>query len=124
MAAVQFTVGELGDINISGPNAVYGQDGLPNLVKYALGLEPKQNISTGLPVVSTTGTDWVYTYTRPANITDVTYSVEISTDLVTWTAAGVTHEFVSTSGGIDTWHGRYPLASATKIFFRLNVTQP
>ena len=58
----KFTAGELLDANISGPNAVYGQDRLPNLVKYALGLEPKQNITTGLPAVSTTATDWVYTY--------------------------------------------------------------
>ena len=114
-------LGRLSNINISGPNAVYEQDGLPNLVKYALGLEPKQNITTGLPVVSTTGSDWVYTYTRPSSVTDLTYSVEVSTDLTNWTSAGVTHEYVSTSGGIDTWRGRYPLASAANVFFRLKV---
>jgi hypothetical protein len=43
--------------------------------------------------------------------------------LVTWTNVGVTHELVSTDGTTDTWHGRYPLASASNVFFRLKVTQ-
>jgi len=119
----KFTAGERADANISGPNAVYGQDGLPNLVKYALGLEPKQNITTGLPAVSTTGSDWVYTYTRPSDRIDITYEVEVSTDLVNWTTAGVTHELVSSSFGSETWHARYPLVSAANVFFRLKVVQ-
>ncbi len=123
-ALSKFTAGELLDANISGPNAIFGQDGLPNLVKYALGLEPKQASTTGLPVVSTLGPDWVYTYTRSDNITDVTYTVEIATNLTAWTTVGVTHELVSNTGGVDTWRGRYPLGSATTIFFRLKVVQP
>jgi len=122
-AQSKFTAAELLDPNISGPNAVYGQDGLPNLVKYALGLEPKQNSTTGLPYMSTLATDWVYIYTRPSGVTDVTYDVEVSTDLVNWTTTGVTHELVSTDGTTDTWRGRYPLASAANVFFRLKVTQ-
>jgi sugar lactone lactonase YvrE len=122
--AAKFTVGELADSSRSGPNAVYGLDGLSNLVKYALGLEPKTNVYSNLPATSTTATDWVYTYARPAGIADVTYDVEVSTNLTTWTTAGVTHEFVSTSGGTDTWRARYPLASApTTAFFRLKITR-
>gem|GEM_PF-3488889 len=119
----RFTVGELADMNVSGPNAVYGVDGLPNLVKYALGLEPKQNITTELPAVSTTANDWVYTYTRPSDRPDITYEVEVSTDLNTWTTGGVMHEIVSTSGGIEVWRGRYSLSSAPNVYFRLKVTQ-
>jgi sugar lactone lactonase YvrE len=119
----KFTAGELTNPSLSGPNAIYGLDGLSNLVKYALGLEPKTDVFTALPAVTKTATDWVYTYTRPASATDVTYAVEVSTDLITWTTTGVTHEFVSTSGGIDTWRARYPLASAPNAFFRLSVTR-
>jgi hypothetical protein len=118
-----FTPTELTNSSVSGPNAVYGEDGLPNLVKYALGLNPKQNITTGLPVVSTAGGNWVYTYTRPTSITDVTYAVEVSTNLTTWTTAGVTLTNPSSSGGVDTWTATYPLASATNVFFRLKVLQ-
>jgi uncharacterized delta-60 repeat protein len=121
--AGKFTPAELLDANVSGPNAVYGLDGLPNLIKYALGLEPKTNITTGLPVVTTTASDWVYTYTRPASATDLTYSVEVSTNLTTWTSVGVTHEFVSSSGAGDTWRGRYPLASAANLYFRLKIVR-
>ncbi|MDP2138299.1 MAG: MBG domain-containing protein, partial [Candidatus Didemnitutus sp.] len=123
-AQSRFTGSELLDANRSGPNAVYGLDGLPNLVKYALGLEPKQNVTTGLPEVSVVGSDWVYTYTRPASVTDVAIAVEVSTNLSTWTSTGVTHEFVSTSGGTETWRATYPLASASNAFFRLKVTRP
>ncbi|HVT72847.1 MAG TPA: immunoglobulin domain-containing protein, partial [Lacunisphaera sp.] len=117
----KFTAGELLDSNISGPNAVYGQDGLPNILKYGLGLEPKQNITTGLPTVTTSGGNWVYTYVRPDNITDVTYQVEYSTDLTTWyTLSDVS---IGDSGGLDTRQAVYPL-SATNIYFRLRVSQP
>jgi hypothetical protein len=74
-------------------------------------------------VTSISDPDWVYTYTRPTDRTDIAYAVEVSTSLTTWTTAGVTHEFVSSSGSIDTWHARYPLASApTVVFFRLKIT--
>jgi len=123
-ASGKFTGAELADPTKSGPNAVYGLDGFPNLVKYALGLDPKQNVVAGLPTVSVQGTDWVYTYTRPSGVIDVTYAVEFSTDLASWTTTGATLEFVSTTAGIDTWRARYPLTSATNIFFHLKVTRP
>lgn len=122
--AQKFTAGELLQPAVSGATAVYGQDGLTNLVKYALGLEPTQNVTSGLPATATLGTDWTFTYTRPASVTDVTYSVEVSTNLSTWTAVGVTHALVSTNGTTETWRGSYPLGSATNVFFRLKVTQP
>jgi hypothetical protein len=94
-------------------------------VKYALGLDPKTNITSGLPTVTTDATNWIYTYTRPAGgQPDLTYTVEVSTNLTTWTSAGVTQGTPSTSGGVDTIHATYPLASAANLFFRLNVTRP
>ena len=120
----RFTAGELANPSVSGPHAVCGCDELTNLVKYALGLEPTTDATAGLPVLSTTATDWVYTYTRPGNLTDVIYAVEVSTDSVNWTMAGVTHELVSSSGGLDTWQARYALGSTTDILFRLRITRP
>ncbi len=99
-------------------------DGLPNLVEYALGLDPMAASTTGLPTVTTTGTDWVYTYTRPTATTELTYTVEISTNLVDWTLVPTVHEFVTSSGGVETWHALYPLNAAARIFFRLKVTAP
>ena len=119
-----FTITEQTDASRSGPLAVYSHDGLPNLVKYALGLDPKQNATTGLPIVTMNATEWVYTYNRPSDRTDINYIVEVSTDLVHWSTQGVIHEFVSTSNGTDIWHARYPLASNPNVFFRLRIEQP
>lgn len=120
----RFTTAELADPSRCGPNAVYGLDGLPNLLKYGLGLDPKVNVTSGLPETTVVGTEWVYTYNRPASVTDLVYTVEVSTDLTTWTTTGVTHELVSTAGGVDTWRARYLVGAAPNAFFRLKVTQP
>lgn len=118
-----FTAPELADTNVSGPSAVYGADGLSNLVKYALGLAPKTDTVAGLPQVTVANGEWVFTYTRPSAITDVTYAVETSTNLSTWSTTGVTHELVSSTGGVATWRARYPVSSASTAFFRLVVTR-
>lgn len=116
-----FTPEELADPSKSAPAAVYGHDACPNLVKYALGLEPKQD-GANLLSVSVDGADWIYAYTRPSDMPDIIYEVQISTDLTTWTTDGVTHGFVSSSGGIDSWQAHYPLSSSTNVFFRLKVS--
>ncbi|AKC82243.1 hypothetical protein IMCC26134_04675 [Verrucomicrobia bacterium IMCC26134] len=118
-----FTAAELADPGRSGPLAIYGTDNLPNLIKYALGLEPKQNCN--LPVsVTANATDWVFTYTRPSSIVDVVYKVEVSTDLATWNSANVVHELVSSANGTDTWRARLPLLSTARVFFHLVVSLP
>ena len=81
------------------------------------------NATAGTPEVTTAANDWVFTYTRPSSITDITYTVEVSIDLVTWITNGLSFDPVSTSGGIDTLTARYPRTTAPKIFFRLNVTR-
>ena len=115
----KFTAPELSDPAKSGPDAVFGIDGISNLVKYALGLDPKLDVVAGLPTVAVQSTDWVYNYARPTSVTDVIYAVEVSTNLTSWTTTGVTHELVSSADGIATWRGRYPLASAPNVFLRL-----
>lgn len=116
-----FSIAELADPQQSGPLAIRSADGLTNLVKYALGLAPKVEANVGLPVTAATATDWTYTYTRPVDRTDLTYAVEVSSDLVNWTSNGVTHELVGTDAGIATWRGRVA-RGATAQFFRLKVT--
>lgn len=117
-----FNSGELADSNISGPNAIVSGDGLTNLLKYALGLDPHVAVSSGLPEGSSTATDWVFTYTRPTSTTDLTYEVESTTDFATWST--VVPLLASTDGGTSTWSATVTKASApTKLFFRLKVTR-
>ncbi len=118
-----FTPPELADANVSGPNADPDGDGYVNLVEYALGLEPRTSNTAGLPEVTADATHWIYTYTRPEDRTDVTCSVEVSTDLGGWGAPTVDAVLVSASGGVETWQAKEPLTSAN-AFFRLKVIQP
>lgn len=117
-----FTSDELIDTAISGPNAVLSPDGLSNLMKYALGLDPKQTTITGLPELSSDGSNWIYTYTRPISRSDLTYTVQVSTNLNTWSAMGITQEKISTVAGIETWQAKFPAASTSSVFLRLVIT--
>lgn len=118
----KFTGNEAEDSVISGSNADPDGDGYVNLLEYALGLEPKAANGAGLPEVSATGGEWIYTYDRPADRSDVDYEVQVSTNLTDWSATGVTHERVAIDGETEHWRARY-LLSATNVFFRLKVTQ-
>jgi hypothetical protein len=116
-----FTADELNQPDKSGPGAVYANDGWTNLLKYALGLEPKQPVTTGLPVVGTTATEWYFDYTRPADRADLAYAVEVSTNLVNWSSSGVSHSRTAT-GATETWRATVSLGSPT-VYFRLKITQ-
>ncbi len=131
----RFTAEERAGPARSGPNAVYGLDDLPNLVKYALGLPPKVNITAERPALAQDGTRWAFTYERPEGnaLGSVQYAVEVSTDLrdpAAWSGAGLLHEQVSSAGGKGRWRATYPLRSATNpagarvVAFRLRVTTP
>jgi hypothetical protein len=44
--------------------------------------------------------------------------------LTSWTAIlPIDHTLLSTNAGIETWQAKYPLASATNIFYRLKVSR-
>ncbi|MBI2514188.1 MAG: hypothetical protein HYV96_19625 [Opitutae bacterium] len=119
----RFTPEEIANAALTGPNADYDRDGLPNLVEYALGLDPKVASPSGAPTIALASGNWTLTYQRPADRADVTYAVQMSTNLASWSASGVTHTLVSTSNGVETWRATYPAASAPNCFLRLMVTR-
>ena len=121
--ALNFTTDELADPAISGPLAVLRHDGLTNLLKYALGLDPRAT-ATLLPQLGLVGSDWAFTYTRPAARPDLAYTVQVSSDLTNWSSGTVTHTLVSSdpAAATETWRGTCPHASAAKLFARLQVT--
>ncbi len=118
-----FTAGELANPAISGLNASPTNDGLTNLLKYALGLPPKKPSTSGITLIKPS-IAWLFTYTRPANRPDITYDVEVSSDLTSgsWTTAGVSHQRILT-GEPETWQATYSPNSTTRLFWRLRVSQ-
>lgn len=120
--ALHFNADELADPAVSGALATPRDDGLTNLLKYALGLDPHVRATTG-PQFSQTSTEWVFTYTRPAGRPDLTYAVEVSRNLTAWSTTGVTHSRLAAdeTTGTETWRATCPKASGPAAFIRLRV---
>lgn len=121
--ATHFILSELVTTTVSGPNADPDADGLSNLAEYALGLDPHTPSPGGGLNVTNNGTDWIITYSRPTDRSELAYRLERSTNLAEWTDAGVAPTLVSSADGIETWRATYPLSSAPSCFFRLVVTR-
>lgn len=118
-----FSSAQLADPNISGELANPDGDGFTNLAEYALGLEPltADSLQAG-PVLGWDGTNWTYTWRRPSDRGDVTYTVETSSDLANWTGLAATPTLMGTSGGIDTWRVNVAPGAARKHFLRLVIS--
>lgn len=121
----------------TGPYGNPAQDGISNLMKYALGLDPNKNGTASLPystldIDSTTGKKYLnFHYRRLINDTGLTYNIELSLDLQNWTTDESTVEEVvprmPTGDGITnmvTVRLKTPLGTAglTKAFMRLNIS--
>lgn len=87
-----FTLQELQDFGISGPNATPAQDGIPNLIKFAAGnfspRVPSRSTSpivtllpNGTPIIRFTTRQWASPAIYP---TDLAYVPEASADLMNW----------------------------------------
>ena len=85
-----FTSAQLANPAVSGPMVAPAGDGISNLMKYALNLNPNTGGVGGLPVESITSTGGkqylTLTYTQVIADTDLTYTVQVSSDLATWSS--------------------------------------
>jgi PKD repeat protein len=91
--AGKFTVAELANTNISGAWANPDGDSFPNLLEYAMALEPKtSNVNT---TVSASLTNGVFTLSLPhfKPATDAPLAVEASSDLSAWSSVSMTQAF-------------------------------
>jgi hypothetical protein len=97
----------------------FDRDGLPNLVEFAFGQDPKHNSAGSLPVPQIIGSNQVISFTQPSDIKGVTYGAEWSETLrpddwspITDTGEPPQHSF------------SVPTGSRSQIFLRLKVSAP
>ncbi|MEN9974519.1 MAG: hypothetical protein RLZZ282_525, partial [Verrucomicrobiota bacterium] len=96
----------LNDPAISGPMAMPANDGVTNLIKYALALDPMVPASDKLPIVTLKQGHLTLTYRKNKTADDVTYTVQSSDSLSdnSWSpATTVLSEYDPTPGGGSYW---------------------
>ena len=103
-------------------NADPDRDGLPNLLEYALGLSPSLVDATPDTLPQLTGHSGAlsFRYTRSKTATGVSYGVETSSDLQSWSAAASAPTLESETTSTETY--TVPIPAGTRVFGRLRVT--
>lgn len=103
-------------------------DGQPNLLEYALGRAPLGPDGPATTVGRLPLADGVYptlTYTRPRGLTDVSYAVEVSSDLSTWSRAPsdvvLVAQTTSDTQETLTYRSARPVALGSPCFLRLVI---
>ena len=126
---LKFTSAELANDNISGDMADPDHDGIPNLMEYALGMLPKSPSPAGLPVSGKQSiggkTYRTITFTDIRALTDITYTVQVSSDMHTWNSGPaycVRIDDVSTDQAV--YRDLTAIQDAPHRFIRLMVTRP
>ncbi len=110
------------DIGAAADTAVASSDGMPNLLKYALGLNPLVPASD--PVTGDISTGYLrLTVPRNPNAPDITLHVEVTTDLQsTWTEAGTTID--QSTPTLLQVHYNTPVNASASGYIRLRVSRP
>ncbi|MFN7138305.1 MAG: hypothetical protein ACK4UN_03085 [Limisphaerales bacterium] len=122
-----FSDGDLLDPAISGEQAAPSGDRIPNLLKYAFGLSPLENVpAEALPKPFIHQDKLTLTYERNKALTDLSYSEEVSSDLQEWTSDASQVEVLE---NVDlgatrriTVQDRFPMTLPQR-FMRLKVTR-
>lgn len=104
------------------PTADPDNDGVQNLLEYATAMNPTLNDAVPMSALKN-GNTLEFIYTKNKAATDVTYIVEWSDDLVTWSTVGVTSS-VFTDGTTTQQIKALVPAGVAKRFVHLKVTKP
>jgi hypothetical protein len=120
-----FTPSQLANPQISGNGIILANDGLPNLVKYALGLSPFTSYTNIFNPQIVNGY-FTLSCTQSLSATDVSVAFAYSTDLMTWRTGPAYVQQVSSvyQGATElvTWQAAAPSGTATQAYLQLVVT--
>ncbi len=120
-----FTLAELLDPIVSGPDADPDSDGVKNFVEYTSGMNPKVASQSGLPTASLENPYLTMTYAQAKSATDATNTVMVSTDLSTWNSGSTYSTLISTQdlGATFRFKARMTqsITNAPAGFMRLDV---
>ena len=98
-------------------------DGVPNLIKYALGLDPFTPVTNRLvfPSIRQDGGQSYLTITvnRAANPPDVSYRAEVSSDLRTWTSGPAYTTTLTNTATQLVIRDNMPIGSGARGYIRL-----
>jgi hypothetical protein len=105
------------------------RDGVANLLEYALGMDPNQASSSGLPVGAVTGDYLSLSFNRQIYADDITYRVEAVENLNSswveiWNSFNVHYGGGSNPSQQVTVQDTVPVSDSPKRFMRLKVTKP
>ena len=102
-------------------------DVIPNLAEYFLNLNPNApNSGTTLPLVASAngGANLTFTYTRlKSALSEVTYAVEWSDTLSSWSTSGVTEQILSDDGTLQQVQASILTNGAPRRFVHLKLTR-
>ncbi|MEI7954768.1 MAG: cadherin-like beta sandwich domain-containing protein [Verrucomicrobiota bacterium] len=121
---------DLSNPAVSGELATPANDGMSNLMKYAMALSPMASATGNLPTSSRQAGYLTLTYRKSKTASDVTYTVQASDSLSSnaWTpAATVLSQTDPTQGGGSYWlvtvRDNVPYATHPQRFMRLQVVK-
>ena len=126
LAPIQFWrwqwFGITGDSGVAADTAISTSDGMPNLLKYALGLDPL--VPAANPIIGDISTGYLrLSVPRNPNATDVTFLIEVTDNLTTpWTTNGTTVD--QNTPTLLQVHDNTPVSSSAAGFIRLRITRP
>lgn len=105
-------------------NADPDNDRVPNLLEYAFAGHPLTHDPVQLPVASIEDGNLVLVYRKKLNAPDITYQVQQSTLLGSWSAAAPAESVLSDNGEVRVIKATVPKGADPKKFLRVLVTRP
>jgi hypothetical protein len=111
--------------NIIGMTAAPEKDGVPNLMKYFMGINPASSSYVNPLTCGPDGEGDIVLYFRMSkNLTGVSYSIGQSTNLTTWAVTGLQGTVVADMGSYYSMKVVVPMSGNANLFLRLSVSSP